>query len=89
MNKSDLINEVSNYVKRKSDAQVVVDCVFLKIKEALLKDEHVTLTGFGTFRMSERSARKGRNPRTGEEIEIGQRKMPRFVPARAFREALK
>jgi len=89
MNKSDLINEVCNYVNKKSDAQAVVDCVFSKIREALLKNENVTLTGFGTFRMAERSARKGRNPRTGEEIEIGQRRMPRFVPARGFKEDLK
>ena len=70
MNKGDLVNEVAKVVKTKKDAQEAVDCVLSSITKALGKGDSVSLIGFGTFKVAERKARKGRNPQTGEEIYI-------------------
>jgi len=88
MNKTDLINEVAKVLGTKKDAQKAVDCVLSTIKEALSKKESVTLIGFGTFKVAKRKARVGRNPRTGEEIKIAEKNVPRFVPGKALREAV-
>ena len=58
------------------------------VKGALKKEERVTLVGFGTFSISKRKARKGRNPRTGKEIKIPARKVPKFTAGKAFKEAV-
>ncbi|HQM77191.1 MAG TPA: HU family DNA-binding protein [Syntrophorhabdaceae bacterium] len=55
---------------------------------ALKKDEKVMLVGFGTFSVSKRKARKGRNPRTGKEIKIPARNVPKFTAGKAFKEAI-
>ena len=89
MNKSDLVNEVSKIVKTKKDAQAAVDCVLSSITKALEKGDVVTLIGFGTFKVAERKARKGRNPQTGEEIYIAASKVPKFVAGKALKEAAK
>ncbi|MFC1515820.1 HU family DNA-binding protein [Thermodesulfobacteriota bacterium] len=89
MNKADLVSEVSNIVKTKKDAQAVVDCVLSNITKALEKGDAVTLVGFGTFKVVERKARKGRNPQTGAEIYIAASKVPKFVAGKALREAVK
>ncbi len=70
MNKGDLVNEVAKVVSTKKEAQAAVDCVFSTIAKALKKKDTVTLIGFGTFKVAQRKARKGRNPGTGEEIKI-------------------
>ncbi len=89
MNKGDLVNEVSKVVKSKKNAQAAVDCVLLSITKALEKGESVSLVGFGTFKVVDRKARKGRNPQTGEEIYIAASKAPKFVAGRALKEAVK
>jgi len=89
MNKGDLINEVSKVVKTKKDAQAVVDCILSSITKALGKGDAVSLIGFGTFKVAERKARKGRNPQTGEEIDIAAIKVPKFVAGKALKEAVK
>ena len=89
MNKGDLINEVAKVVGTKKEAQEAVDCVFSSITEALKKGDAVTLVGFGTFKVTKRKARKGRNPQTGEEIEIRASKAPRFTPGKLLKEAVK
>ena len=89
MNKGDLINEVSKVVKTKKDAQAAVDCVLSSITKALEKGEAVSLIGFGSFKVADRKARKGRNPQTGEEIKIKARKVARFVPGKALKGASK
>jgi len=89
MNKGDLINEVSKVLKTKKDAQAAVDCVLSSITKALGKEESVSLIGFGTFKVTERKARKGRNPQTGEEIAIAASKVPKFVAGKALKEAVK
>jgi DNA-binding protein HU-beta len=89
MNKGDLVNEVSKVLKTKKDAQSAVDCVLSSITKALEKGGSVSLIGFGTFKVAERKARKGRNPQTGEEIYIAASKVPKFVAAKALKEAVK
>ena len=88
MNKGDLINEVAKVVSTKKEAQAAVDCVFDSITKALKKKDTVTLLGFGTFKVNKRKARKGRNPQTGEEIKIKAKRVPRFVPGKALKDAV-
>ncbi|MBW2443273.1 MAG: HU family DNA-binding protein [Deltaproteobacteria bacterium] len=89
MNKSELINEVANVVSTKKEAQSAVDCMLSTITKAMKKGEDVVLTGFGTFKVVKRKARKGRNPYTGEEIKIKATKAPKFTPGKALKEAVR
>lgn len=89
MNKSDLINKVSEASElSKKDATKAVEAVFEAISEALQKGDKVQLVGFGNFEVRERSARKGRNPQTGEEIDIPSSKIPAFKPGKALRDVI-
>jgi nucleoid DNA-binding protein len=89
MNKAALVNEVAKVVKTKKEAQAAVDCVFSTITNALKRGDTVTLVGFGTFKVQERKARKGRNPQTGAQIFIEARKVPRFVAGKALKDGVK
>jgi DNA-binding protein HU-beta len=89
MNKGDLVKEVAKVVKTKKDAQAALDCVISSISTALKKGESVTLTGFGTFKVVKRKARKGHNPRTGEAIKIKASKAPKFVPGKTLKATVK
>ena len=89
MNKGELINEVAKVIGTKKEAQDAVACVISSITKALKKGEDVTLTGFGTFKVVKRKARKGRNPYTGEAIKIRATKAPKFTPGKALKEAVK
>ncbi len=73
----------------KADVGKVLDVTINTIIDAVKGSEKVTLTGFGTFMASERKAREGRNPRTGEPVSIPAAKVPKFVAGKAFREAIK
>lgn len=88
MNKGDLVNVVAGVLETKKDAQAAVDCVLDTIVKTLRKGSDVTLVGFGTFKVASRKARKGRNPQTGEVIQIKASKVPKFVPGKAFKEAV-
>ncbi|MGM0418694.1 MAG: HU family DNA-binding protein [Thermodesulfobacteriota bacterium] len=88
MNKGDLVAEVAKVLNSKKEAQAAVDQVFSAITDALAKDDSVTLVGFGTFKAADRKARKGRNPQTGDEIEIPARKVPKFVPGKNLKDAI-
>jgi len=88
MNKGDLVNAVAEVLSTKKEAQEAVDCVFDTIKGALKKNESVQVVGFGSFKVSKRDARKGRNPQTGEEIQIAARMVPKFVPGKALKDAV-
>jgi len=88
MNKADLVKEVAKVVCTKKEAQAAVDSVFSTITKALKKKDTVTLIGFGTFKVAQRKARKGRNPQTGAEIRISAKKVPRFVPGKALKDAV-
>ncbi|MEA3361523.1 MAG: HU family DNA-binding protein [Thermodesulfobacteriota bacterium] len=89
MNKGDLINEVAQVLNTKKEAQAAVDCVLSSITEALKKKDTVTLIGFGTFKVAQRNARKGRNPQTGEEITIKAKNVTKFVPGKVLKDAVK
>lgn len=89
MNKGDLVNEVSKVLASKKDAQSAVDALLAAVTKALKTGEDVTLVGFGTFKVTKRKARTGRNPRTGEEIKIKAAKVPKFVPGKALKDAVK
>jgi len=90
MNKTDLINAVAEKSElSKKDATKAVDAVFDAVAEALKDGDKVQLIGFGNFEVRERSARKGRNPQTGEEIDIPASKVPAFKPGKALKDAVK
>ncbi|HET7578561.1 MAG TPA: HU family DNA-binding protein [Bacillales bacterium] len=90
MNKTDLINTVAeNAELSKKDATKAVDTVFQAISDSLKQGNKVQLIGFGNFEVRERSARKGRNPQTGEEIQIAASKVPAFKPGKALKEVVK
>lgn len=90
MNKSDLVDAVAEDAGlTKADSAKAVDAVFDAVTAALQKGDEVRLVGFGTFAVSERAARTGKNPRTGEEITIAASKQPKFKPGKALKDALK
>jgi DNA-binding protein HU-beta len=66
-----------------------VDCIFSTVTKALKKKDTVALIGFGTFKVAQRKARKGRNPGTGEEIKIKAKKIAKFVPGKALKDAVR
>ena len=88
MNKGDLINEVAKVTNTKKEAQEAVDCILTSITKALKKKDTVTLVGFGTFKVSKRKARTGRNPQTGETLKIKARNVPKFTAGKALKEAV-
>lgn len=89
MNKTELINAVAETAElSKKDATNAVDAVFSSIQNALADGDKVSLIGFGNFEVRERAARKGRNPQTGEEIEIAASKVPAFKPGKALKDAV-
>ncbi len=90
MNKTDLIAKVAELTEfTKKDASKAVDAVFDAITEALKAGDSVQLIGFGSFEVRKRSARKGRNPQTGAEIQIAASNVPAFKPGKAFKDAVK
>jgi nucleoid DNA-binding protein len=88
MNKADLINEVAKVVSTKKEAQAAVNCVFKSIPKAMKKGSPVTIAGFGSFKVSKRKARNGRNPKTGEVIKIKASKAAKFVASKTLKDFL-
>lgn len=89
MNKAELISSVAEKTElTKKDAEKAVSAVLDSIVEALSRNDRVQLVGFGTFEIRERAARKGRNPQTGEEINIAAAKVPVFKAGKALRDAV-
>jgi len=82
MNKSDLIEEVARVTCAKKEAKDAVNALISTIKQALGKNDRVTISGFGTFTVRARKPRIGRNPRTGQPIKISAKRVIRFKPAR-------
>jgi DNA-binding protein HU-beta len=90
MNKTELVNAVSEQTQlSKKDVSKTVDAVFNAIADSLKDGDKVQLIGFGNFEVRERAARKGRNPQTGEEIEIAASKVPAFKPGKALKDTVK
>jgi DNA-binding protein HU-beta len=89
MNKAELIDAVASSADlSKAAATRAVDAVVDTITETLRKGDSCTLVGFGTFEVRERSARTGRNPQTGETIQIKASKAPAFKAGKAFKDAV-
>ncbi|MDL2269115.1 HU family DNA-binding protein [Desulfosarcina sp. OttesenSCG-928-A07] len=90
MNKGDLVIAVANakLVSTKKQAQETVDYIFNAMAEALKKDGSVQIAGFGSFKVTKREARTGRNPQTGAEIKIAARNALKFTPAKALKDAI-
>jgi DNA-binding protein HU-beta len=85
MNKAELIDKISKDAGvTKAQANDAIDSFTDSIVAALKKGDRVTLVGFGTFSVSERAARNGRNPQTGEVIKIKARKVPKFKAGKEF-----
>jgi DNA-binding protein HU-beta len=89
MNKSDLADAVAEATDTsKADATKAVDCVFETISAALKSGDGVQLIGFGSFSVTDRAAREGRNPRTGETLQIAASKQPKFKAGKALKDAV-
>lgn len=89
MNKAELIDAVASEADlSRADATRATDAVLDTITGALSKGDQVTLVGFGTFSVRERAARTGRNPQTGETIQIKASKSPGFKAGKAFKDAV-
>ena len=90
MTKQDIINTMADSAKiSKASAGKALDGFLTGVTKALKKGDKVTLIGFGTFAVKKRSARKGRNPQTGEAIKIPATKVPKFTPGKKLRESVK
>jgi len=89
MNKAQLIDEVAKVTCTKKEAEVAVDATLSAIQKALKKGDSVTLVGFGTFGVTKRKARTGRNPQTGAAIKIAAKKVPVFKAGKGLRDAVK
>lgn len=90
MNKAELVEEVVNETGlTRRTAREAVNTVTSVITDALARGEKVTLVGFGTFKVMERKARTGRNPQTGQSIQIPAKKAPKFRPGKGLREKVR
>ena len=90
MTKSELIDMVYKKAElpTKAKAEAAVDAVIESLRGAIASGNTVTFTGFGSFKVMERAARKGRNPRTGKEITIPATKVVKFTPGKGLKEAV-
>jgi len=88
MNKADLIEAVAKNTSTKKEAQQAVETIFETIKNSLKKKEPVAISGFGTFKVKETKARQGRNPKTGETIQIPAKKKIAFRASKELKSIL-
>lgn len=89
MTKADLINLISEKAGiTRIKAETVVNTIFDSMVEALMRDDRIEIRGFGSFVNRQYDARKGRNPRTGEVINVEEKKFPFFKPGKELKEDL-
>jgi DNA-binding protein HU-beta len=89
MNKTELVNNVAESASiTKAEADKVVKSVLDSIAKALSNNDSVTLIGFGSFSVSTRAARTGRNPQTGKEIQIAEKKVVKFRPGKKLTDSI-
>ena len=91
MTKAELVDKIfaKADLPTKSKAEEALDAVISCMQEALASGETITFTGFGSFKVNERAERKGRNPRSGEEITIPACKVVKFSPGKSLKDALR
>ena len=89
MNKSELVEEIISATNlKKTESAAAVDAVFASITKALKGGKEVKIAGFGAFSVSRRAARSGRNPRSGETIQIAASNQPKFKAGKALKDAI-
>ena len=89
MNRVELVAAIAEQAKlSKKDADAALKAFVEVVTEQLVKKDKITLVGFGTFETSERAAREGRNPRTGETMKIARSTAPKFKPGKSLKDAV-
>jgi integration host factor subunit beta len=89
MTKAELVEEVSRVSDlTKKHSEMIVDTVFRSIITALHRGEKIELRGFGSFRLRQREPRKGRNPKTGDKVDVPPKKVPYFKPGKELKELI-
>jgi integration host factor subunit beta len=89
MTKAELVEEVARAAElTKKDSEVIVEEVFKNIIQALNRGEKIELRGFGSFRVRQRDARRGRNPKTGTPVDIPAKRVPYFKPGKELKELI-
>src|SRR3954470_4248613 len=89
MTKAELVEDVARAAElTKKDAERLVEIVFESIIETLNQGEKIELRGFGSFRVRERGARRGRNPKTGDPVDIPAKRVPYFKPGKELKELI-
>ena len=87
MTKAELVEKVANQINlTKKQTEVVVNTVFSSITDSLAEGKKVELRGFGSFRISQRNARVGRNPKSGQKVDVPSKKVPFFKAGKELRE---
>lgn len=90
MTKSEFVAKVAQKSElKKVDAEKAVNAFLETVTETLKTGEKIIFTGFGSFEITDRAAREGRNPKTGEKMQISASKAPRFKPGKGLKDALK
>ncbi len=89
MTKADLVDEVSRTTElSRKDSDVIVETLFESIVKALKNNDKLEVRGFGSFRIRERKARQGRNPKTGEKVNVPEKKVPYFKPSKELKDLI-
>jgi integration host factor subunit beta len=89
MTKAELVEEVSRVSDlTKKHSEVIVDTVFKSIIDALHRGEKIELRGFGSFRLRKREPRKGRNPKTGDKVDVPPKRVPYFKPGKELKDLI-
>ncbi|HEY0157525.1 MAG TPA: integration host factor subunit beta [Thermoanaerobaculia bacterium] len=89
MTKAELVDEVAKVVQlTKKQAETIVNIVFDSIVDSLRAGQKIELRGFGSFRLRSRKSRTGRNPKTGEKVEVPSKKIPYFKPGKELKELI-
>ncbi|HYC91827.1 MAG TPA: integration host factor subunit beta [Thermoanaerobaculia bacterium] len=89
MTKAELVDEVARVVQlTKKQAEMIVNIVFDSIVDSLRSGQKIELRGFGSFRLRSRKSRTGRNPKTGEKVEVPSKKIPYFKPGKELKELI-
>ena len=89
MTKADLVEEVARVTElTRKDSEVIVDTLFESVIKALKAGDKLEVRGFGSFRVRERNARVGRNPKTGEKVEVPAKRVPYFKPSKELKDLI-
>ena len=89
MTKADLVEEVVKVASvSKKDAETIVNTVFSSIVDALQHEDKIELRGFGSFRVRRRRSRQGRNPKTGDRVDVPEKRIPYFKPGKELKDLI-